>query len=147
MFTTTVEYENYEGKKIIKDLYFNLTKMELMEVQRKHNNDYPEYLRRVSVSNDNNKTFDAFKELLLSSYGEVDPKTGKFLKTEEIRNSFEHSEEYSTFFMQMLENKDQGFVEKFLKAVMPKDIAEKIDFKNAKNKIESNNTPKIEQQQ
>ena len=69
-----------------------------------------------------------FKELILMSYGEKSPDGKRFVKSEEIRNSFEQTEAYSVLFMELIS--DDKLAAAFINGIMPKDVQEGIAAQN-----------------
>lgn len=103
MLKKTITYTDFDGVEQKEDHYFNLTKAEMME----YNSAYADrggVLKYLTWLMDNKKEYEiiqAFKDLILRSYGERNS-AGRFIKSQEIRDSFMASEAYSELFMDVV---------------------------------------------
>lgn len=103
MLKKTITYTDFDGVEQKEDHYFNLTKAEMME----YNSAYADrggILKYLTWLMDNKKEYEiiqAFKDLILRSYGERNS-AGRFIKSQEIRDSFMASEAYSELFMDVV---------------------------------------------
>lgn len=120
MLKKTLTYQNFDGKQVTETLYFNLTKAELVEWEMRTNEGLMDYFIRVSGSNNKPLLFEAFKDLLLRTYGEKSDDGRTFMKSDEIRDRFEHSAAYDTFFMEFFTN--EGTAVAFIRGVMPEEL-------------------------
>lgn len=123
MFKHTVTYEDFNGNERSETLYFNFSKPELLKMNRRDNGNYIEKLNEVVESEDPNKIIESFTELLLDAYGEKSPDGTKFVKSKEIRDSFEQSIAFETILFDMIENEEVA--DAFMKGILPKDLAQK----------------------
>lgn len=116
MFTKIVEYENFDGQKEKKQLYFNLTKFECVEWRNSKKEGIEQYLKRIIDSEDIQVILKTFKELVLMAYGErID---NKFVKSKEAAEAFSHSEEFSEFVMGLIESEEAAIA--FVNGIIPK---------------------------
>lgn len=124
MLKKTVTYEDpfNPGVEVTEDLYFNLTKAELVEMEM-HTGGLKEHLERIVESKNGQQIMDEMKGIILSAYGR---RSGTaFVKNKLIREEFESSEAYSTMFMEMVTDADAAI--EFVKGIMPKDMRADID--------------------
>lgn len=139
MFRVVVKYINFDDQETTKTLRFNLTEMELADLDRKYDGKYQEKLvaalKNDSIENRNIRLYDIFKELMLVSYGKLND-AGDFIKSEEIKNSFEHSEEYSAFFLSLVEDKTTTKFQEFLLGIFPKRLSSKLKEEMDKAKLQ-----------
>lgn len=124
MYRTDVTYENFEGEQVTETCYFNLTKAEMLQLQLQYPEGYQTYLQRLVDDNNRKAMIEEFKHILSMSYGERSADGRKFVKSEEISNAFMASEAYSELFLKFIS--EEGYVEKFMNAVMPKDIVAQL---------------------
>lgn len=124
MYRTDVTYENFDGEQVTETCYFNLTKAEMLQLQLQYPEGYQVYLQRLVDDNNRKAMIDEFKHILSMSYGERSADGRKFVKSEEISNAFMASEAYSELFIKLIS--EEGYAEKFMSAVMPKDIVAQL---------------------
>lgn len=136
MYKTSVTFENFEGEKVTKDLYFNLTKAEITKLQLSYKQGFDKYvdeiIHPISGEPDPQKIMDLFEMLILKSYG-VRTEDG-FIKTPEKAQAFVTTEAYSELFMRLLQ--DEKAQTEFFMGIMPKDIAAQAMAELEKNKVE-----------
>lgn len=136
MYKTSVTFENFEGEKVTKDLYFNLTKAEIMKLQLSYKDGFNKYvdeiIHPINGEPDPQKIMDLFEMLILKSYG-VRTDDG-FIKTPEKAQAFVTTEAYSELFMKLIS--DEKFQIDFFTGIMPKEMAANINAEIEKNKIE-----------
>ena len=138
MYKTTVTFENFEGEKVTKDLYFNLTKAEIMKLQLSYKQGFDKYVEDIihplDGEPDPQKIMDLFEMLILKSYG-VRTEDG-FIKSPEKAQAFVSTEAYSELFMKLLS--DEKAQTEFFMGIMPRDIAAQaqVELAKANNKEE-----------
>lgn len=121
MLKKTVTYEDpFTGDEVTEDLYFNITKAELVEMELMHEGEggLKEHLERISRAGNGQVIMDEMKHIIMKSYGVR--RNGKFIKTQEVREEFEASEAYSTLFMEMVTNADAAV--EFVGGILPKGL-------------------------
>ena len=117
MYTKTVEYENYNGEKVKKKLYFSLNKAELLEMEMRSEGGYDNYLKRIINTRDQNELTSLFKALILKSYGIKSDDGERFIKNDKIREEFEQSAAYAELFVELATN-DQSAAD-FANGIIP----------------------------
>ena len=137
MYKTSVTFENFEGEKVTKDLYFNLTKAEIMKLQLSYKQGFDKYVDEIihplDAEPDPQKIMDLFEMLILKSYG-VRTEDG-FIKSPEKAQAFVTTEAYSELFMRLLS--DEKAQTDFFMGIMPRDIAAQAQVELEKaNKVE-----------
>jgi len=120
----TITYEDFNGNQQTEDFYFNLTKAELIEMEVSEEGGLGEYLTKIGESNDGAKIIEWFKKIVLISYGEKSPDGKRFIKNQELRDSFASSEAYSELFMELAT--DAKAASAFMNGVVPKDLAKDV---------------------
>lgn len=124
MFKKTITYKGFTGQAYTEDFYFNLSKAEVAEMDIVAG---PEgltgVLTKVGQSLDGKLVMKTFKDLLLGSYGIKSDDGKRFMKSKEISRTFEETDAYSVFFMELITN--AGAAADFVNGIMPEDwIAE-----------------------
>lgn len=118
MIKWPITYTDYNGDTHTEDFYFNLSKAEVMEMNLDANGAYAEYLQRIVDQRDGKLIAAEYRRLILKSYGEKSPDGRRFIKSDELRQSFEQTEAYSELYMQLATDPDMA--QKFMEGVFPK---------------------------
>lgn len=120
MYKHTVECVDYNGNPYTEDLYFNLSKAEVAEMQLTYPEGLDEYIKKITKEGkeDVPEMTRFFKELLLKSYGVKSEDGRRFVKTPEVVSDFLQSDAYSEMFYLLLS--DENVMETFITNVMPK---------------------------
>lgn len=125
MLKKTITYTDFNGEKRTEDFYFNLSKAELTEMQLSVNGGMTEYLNKIVNSQDNVEIFNTFKTIMFKAIGEKSVDGKRFIKNQDIRDSFEQSEAYSELLITLLQNPDEAA--KFIDALIPQDIKQPVE--------------------
>ena len=139
MYKTNVTFENFEGEKVSKDLYFNLTKAEIMELQYSYEGGFTAYLdsiiHPISGKPDPKKVMDLFKLMIMKSYG-VRTEDGGFRKNKDLAEEFLSTDAYSELFMKIIN--DEKAMNDFLFGILPREAQEqaKIEMEKRTKEIE-----------
>lgn len=124
MLKKEIAYTDYNGNERVETCYFNLTRAELAEYDAQFavHGGIIEYLTMLTKTNDTNKLVQAFKDLILRSYGEK-TSTGRFIKTPELRDAFMVSEPYSELFFEITSSQEaaEAFINGLIAKVPSKD--------------------------
>lgn len=107
MYKTTVKYTDFNGQEREEQLYFNLSKSEMMEMELSTQAGVEEMLRMMIATKDNAKIVQTYKDLILKSYGIKSEDGTRFIKTKELREAFEQSAAYDQLFIDLLSNPDK----------------------------------------
>ena len=118
MFKYTVKYKNYEGVEVEKLLRFNLTKSEMIRLNRE-GNVIAQSFRTASLSKDPSDTVNAILDLVKISYGVlVDGDT--FKKTDEIVENFIYSLAFEAFLNELTTK--ENLITTFFANVLGRDL-------------------------
>lgn len=101
MLKKTISYTDYDGNQRTEDFYFNLTKAELTEMELSHDGGLTNMIQKIVSSQDSKRIIAVFKDLILKAYGEKSPDGRRFIKNEELTDSFVQTEAYSELFMEL----------------------------------------------
>lgn len=118
MLSKEITYTDLNGAERTDTHYFNLTKAELIEYDAAFENGALNYLTMLSKQPEKfrKELVAAFKDLILRSYGEKTP-SGRFIKSQELRDSFMASEAYSVLFLEITQT-EEGCAN-FINAIVP----------------------------
>lgn len=118
MLTKEITYTDLNGNQRTDTYYFNLTKAELIEYDSSFEDGVLNYLTFLTKNGDKmkGKLVLAFKDLILRSYGEKTV-NGRFVKSQELRESFAASEAYSELFMEITSSEEAAA--NFINAIIP----------------------------
>ena len=106
MYKKTIKYEDFNGVQREEKFYFNLSKAELMEMELSTEAGVEEKIRVLIATKNNAEIMQIFKDLILKSYGIKSEDGTRFIKSQELRDSFEQSNAYSELFMEILSSSD-----------------------------------------
>lgn len=117
MLKKTIAYTDFDGNERKEDFYFNLTKAEVAEMEHSETGGLSKILRKIIDEQDNKKIVAIFKDLILKAYGEKSPDGKRFVKNQELRDSFMQTEAYSELFMELAGNAEAAAA--FVNAITP----------------------------
>lgn len=102
MLTKTITYTDFDGVERKENHYFNFTRAEMVDYEAMYKKDggVMKYFKFLIENEKDYELIQAFKELILRSYGERTA-NGRFIKSQEIRDAFAASEAYSELFMEI----------------------------------------------
>ncbi len=120
MLKKTITYTDYNGVERTEDFYFNLSKAELMEMELTTTGGLGETIKQIVKAQDNASIVKIFKDLVLKAHGVKSPDGKRFVKSDEIRDSFEQSEAYSILFMELAT--DAEAAANFVNGIIPNDL-------------------------
>lgn len=127
MLKKTVTYTDGAGNLVTEDLYFNLTKAEITEMEFSVRGGLTAMMEIISHTKDEATIIAITKDIILRSFGEKytnEKGITRFLKSQEIRDAFVSTEAYSTIFMSFIQ--DVEAFNDFIVGVMPLDMQEEI---------------------
>lgn len=134
MLKHSITYIDYDGNERTEDLFFNLSKAELTELELSEIGGYDKFLERVVAAQDSKQIYSIFKEIVLSAYGEKSLDGKRFIKkklvdgqTIRLRDEFEQTEAFSEFMMYLLQ--DENAAAEFANKVVPAEISEQSTSK------------------
>ncbi len=134
MYKTTVEYEDFNGEKKKRTLYFNLSQSELTELKYESNGALEDKIVEIVATKNRSEMMLLFTKLLKMAYGEKSEDGECFIKNEEVYNRFKYSNAYDAFLEKLVESDSE--LENFIKYVMPKKLSDKVDMNEVKKKTE-----------
>lgn len=106
MLKKIVTYRDYDEVEKTATLYFHLNKFEWLELETYTKGGLIANLENALEQNNAKKTIDLLKKIILRSYGEKDPETGMFMKSEERAIQFSKTEAFSELFYELAYNEE-----------------------------------------
>lgn len=119
MLKKEITYIDFDGNERTETHYFNLTKAEMIEYDASYPGGAFERLTMMTKEPAKymGEIVGAFKDLIMRSYGER-TLDGRFVKSQQLRDSFGASEAYSELFMEI--TKDEDAAAAFINGIAPK---------------------------
>jgi len=118
MIKKTITYKTLDGVEFTEDFYFHLSKAEVLEMEMGITGGMTQMINKIVAAQDGKKIIDTFKTLILKSYGIKSDDGKRFIKNQEVRDSFEQTEAYSILFMELATNADSATA--FVNGIVPK---------------------------
>lgn len=106
MFTDIITYEDFDGNTDKMEVFFNISKMEALELEASYSDGYASMLGRIAASNNNRAILDTFKDLVKKAYGVKSEDGKRFVKSEEEFEKFVSSPAYDEFMMKLMTEED-----------------------------------------
>ncbi len=132
MLKKSVNYTNYDDQPAVMTCYFNLNKFEWLELEAYTKGGLIENLRNALETNNLKKVIDILKKIILTSYGEKNPETGIFEKSDEIAIRFSRTEAFSELFLELAYDEEKS--QEFFLALIPAEMRDKALAELAKTK-------------
>ena len=123
MLKETIKYVDYDGNEREEDFYFNLTKAEVIEMDMSTTGGMEKLLKSIIASKDTKRIVDTFKTIICKAYGVKSPDGRRFMKSQEITDSFTQTEAYSDLFLHLASDAD--YAANFIRGILP--ATEEVD--------------------
>lgn len=128
MLKRTVNYTDLNGVPQSEEVYFNLTKAELLEMEMSTDEGFAETLRRIIDAKNNRELLAEFKKLILASYGKKSEDGRRFVKDDNDRKEFEQSLAFDQLFTEFAT--DANSAATFVNGIIPTDLVEEMQKMN-----------------
>ena len=129
MLNKTINYTDYNDKAQKVECHFNLTRAEFTRLDAKYGG-FSKALQKYISDKDTASMLAFYEDLILSSYG-IKASDGEFYKVDEngkkLSTKFAQTLAYDTLLDELLF--EEGASVNFIKGILPKDLADKIDSK------------------
>lgn len=133
MLKKTITYTDYLGTQRTEDLYFNLTKMDLSDMQMSVDGGFKAKLEKIINGVDNREIYKTFTEIVLAAYGELSPDGKYHVKIDEnghkLCDKFRQSLAYEALMDEIC--KDEQTIADFCNGIVPAAIREEAEKKAA----------------
>lgn len=141
MLKITLDYVNFDGQTRQRDLYFNISMKALAEKEVRSDGTWLEALKAISEAAEKdeasgNVIMDRFYEIISLSYGERDQDGEIFRQSPQIWDDFKVSAAFDAFFMKVCT--DAEYATKFINAVLPAELIERVKAQAAQAKAQEN---------
>ena len=120
MLKKTITYEDFNGAVRTEDFYFNFSRNEVIRMEVREREGFAKMLVDVVNSDDREKIYSTFENFVLMAYGEKSPDGRQFMKSQEIRDRFAHTNAFDELVVEMF--RDANFAAEFVNGVMPKNL-------------------------
>lgn len=126
MFKKTVTYTDYNGDTQTEDFYFNLTKVECMELEfgLKGSNTLSESIKAIINAGDAGTVLKMIKKILLTAYGVKSPDGKRFVKNDEVRTAFEESPAFEEIYWELVTDVDKAA--DFISGIAPSTVRDNL---------------------
>lgn len=131
MTSKTVTYKDWNGMDRTETFYFHFSQAELMEMEISQEGGFSERVKKIAAANNLPDMLKIWKNFVLDAYGIKSEDGRRFMKNEEIRQSFVECPAYSIIFMELATNTDAA--SNFINTVVPADMAAQVAAMQAKN--------------
>lgn len=117
MIKKTIKYVDYDGNEREEDFFFNLSRAEVTEMELAHSGGLVKTIEKIVETTDSKQMVEIFKDLILKAYGEKSLDGRRFIKSDELRDNFKHTEAYSELFMLLATDSEQATA--FVNGIIP----------------------------
>lgn len=126
MLKKTITYIDWNGEERTEDFYFNLTRVEVVELEydAESGTSLSDWLETLIKSKDYGKIMQTVKKIILTAYGEKSADGRRFMKNDDIRRSFEENPAFDELYMSMVT--DSKKAADFLSGIMPSAVRENL---------------------
>lgn len=139
MLKQTVTFENFDGEEVTKDLYFNISVDELLEMEASEEG-FSDKVKTVIKSEDRRQILAIFKDIVFKAYGVKSEDGNRFVKSEELNKEFAESAAYEAFFVDLMTSEKTSA--EFIGKLLPKSL-DKIIGKAEMDKIKAGIEPDL----
>ena len=131
MIKKTITYKDFLGTERTEDLYFNLTKTELSDMQMSVDGGLGAKLQKMINAVDNKEVYKNFVKIVLAAYGELSADGKYHIKVDDdghkLANKFRQSLAYDALMDDIC--KDDKSIAEFVNGIMPEDLKEEVKVK------------------
>lgn len=117
MFKYTVNYTDFDNNNRSEDLFFNLSKTEMVLLDNSVPGGLGNRLERISKAADNVEIMETFMWILRKSYGIKSEDGRRFVKSDEIFDEFMQTAAFDEFFTKL--TTDEDFAANFIRKIIP----------------------------
>lgn len=124
MLKKTVTYEDYNGVEQTEDFYFNLTKVECMELEFGFGagETLSGSIRTLINAGDMATVISTIKKIVLTSYGVKSPDGKRFIKNDELRTEFEETPAFEQIYWELVTDAEKAA--DFISGIIPSAVRE-----------------------
>lgn len=122
MYKKTITYKDFDGNERTEDLYFNLTKAELLNMELTTEGGMTQLINKITEEEDIPKLVKLFNQIIDKSYGQKSDDGKRFVKSREILDEFKQTQAYSDFYTNLLEDTQEAI--NFINNIIPKELVD-----------------------
>ena len=120
MIKKTIKYVDYEGVEQKETFFFNISKVEVAEMEVSKDGGFVRYVEKISEEKNAARLVELFKEVILIAYGEKSPDGKRFVKSKELSTAFSQTEAYVELFMELSSDADKAA--EFFNGILPQKV-------------------------
>ena len=139
MLERTFTYTGFDGKEYKDKWYFFLSKADLLEIHLGSFVGLDVLMKRLIDTQNGKEIMAIIKEIILKSVGRPSADGKRFVRNDEIRDEFYQTDAYSQLFEELVMDSEKAVA--FVKAVIPSDLARKINDEELKHAAEGESLP------
>lgn len=124
MIKKTITYENFNDETVTEDFYFNMNKLEIMELELSMDGGVEKTLERLTQTQDGSEAYLLFKDVVLATYGKKSPDGKRFEKSDEIRREFAESPALGELIFGFIKNPSEAAA--FIQGTMPAKLVAEV---------------------
>lgn len=119
MLKKTVTYEDYNGVTQTEDFYFNLTKVECMELEFGFGNGetLSGSIQTLINAGDMATVISTIKKIVLMAYGVKSPDGKRFIKNDTLRTEFEETPAFEQIYWELVSDSEKAA--EFISGIVP----------------------------
>jgi hypothetical protein len=125
MYKKNITYTDFNGEERTDAFYFNLSDAEILELQVSYGGDMSRIMTNMLEKRDAKGLLGIITDLIKTSYGEKSSDGKRFMKNQEVKDSFVTTDAYSKLVLELLN--DEKEFEKFMTNVIPSTKREKLN--------------------
>lgn len=124
MIKKTVKYTDFNDEEVEEDIYFHLTKPQLVEIEVSMPEGFEAWVEKVVEEENKAELFRIFVLFIEKGYGVRSADGKRFVKNERILEEFLSSNAYEALFMDVLSDTDKAI--EFFNGIMPKGLVDEV---------------------
>lgn len=125
MFVEKIKYTDYDGEEREETFYFNLSKPELTRMNFAAEGGLEKQVERIMQEKNGGRIIALFEDIIQKSYGVKSLDGRRFMKDPEQTRAFTETPAYEILYMKLATDAD--FAAKFIRGIVPPDIAANIN--------------------
>lgn len=141
MIKQTITYTDYNDKEQSEDFYFNLNKLEVMEMEISFEGGLQAHIERLTQTTAGVDAYYMFKDIILASYGTKSLDGRTFIKNDELKASFEQSPALAELIFGFLQDGQDAAA--FIKGVLPAKLVAEAEADAAKKAESTSHSPEL----
>lgn len=131
MIKQSIKYDDYHGNEVTEDFYFNLTKLEIMEMEISFEGGLQKHIEKLTETNSGVEVYHLFKDIIMKSYGKKSDDGRRFIKNEELTTDFEQSPALAELIFGFLS--DSQDAAQFIQGILPSKLVAEAAKEAQKN--------------